>query len=105
VLAALEGAGIAILRQQQVLATPIGARYCVAAASRAGLNMSICEFDSSAHALAGRTRSLELFRAIQRRTLRVNGKTLLTLIVARQDPVIVAQRDAAEHRFAALSGR
>jgi hypothetical protein len=105
VLAALEAEGIAILREQQVLATPIGASYCVAAVSKVGLNLSICEFASAAAAKAGRERSLKLFKAIQRRTLLVADRTMLTLVVGREVPAIVAQRDAAEKRMQRLATR
>jgi hypothetical protein len=105
VLTALEGDGIAIERQQQVLATPIGARYCVAAVSKLGLNMSICEFATAEAAKAGRERSLKVFKSIQNRTLVLADRTMLTLIVGRPDPAIVAQREMAEKRMKALAPR
>ena len=102
VLSSLERAGIAIARRQQVLATPIGARYCVAAVSAGGLNMSICEFEGPAAAEAGRTRSQQAFKTIARRTLLLRGKTLLTLIVNVDTPLIRAQAERAQGVFTAL---
>ena len=102
-LGALEAAGMRVARRQQVLATPIGARYCVAAVTTGGLNMSICEFATAAAALAGRERSRLVWRAISGRTLLVNGSTLLTLIVHPGDPAIAAAGEEAARRFRGLS--
>lgn len=98
-LSAFESAGIAIARKQQVLAAPLAARYCAVAASKAGLNLSLCEFDTVEHAKAGRDRSEAQGKALKGRTLLLVERTLLTLIVHGDDAAILAQRDEASKRF------
>jgi hypothetical protein len=103
VLTRFEKAGLAIARKQQVLALPVQAAYCVVAVTRLGLNMSICEFDTPEHAKAGLALSERTFRAVQHRTLAVNGRTMLTLIQGAPTPELRAQRDEAQKLFSATS--
>jgi hypothetical protein len=105
VLAALAAGKIAILRKQQVLAAPIGARYCVAAVSRAGLNMSICEFESAEAAKLGRDKSQQMWKAVPRRTLTLNAKTMLTTILVDDELKARTDREEAERRFRALTAK
>jgi hypothetical protein len=101
VLATFEIAGVHIARKQQVLATPIGARYCVASASKGGLNLSLCEYATAEAAKAGRDKSLQVFKALKGRTLLVQNATLLT-ILAPSVPAVEKERDLAEKAFRAL---
>jgi hypothetical protein len=86
-----------------VLALPLGAAYCVAAVSQAGLNLSLCEFQSADAARVGRERSKQTFRSLAGRTLELNGHTLLTLMPAVGQAA--RERALAQQRFAALPTR
>jgi hypothetical protein len=104
VLSAFEKAGIPIARQQQVLATPIAAKYCVAAASKTGLNMSLCEFGTPDEAKAGMDKSQHVFRALKGRTLVVANCTLLTLMPT-QDAPSGGEHELAEKIFRSLTAK
>jgi hypothetical protein len=103
VLALFENNGLAIARRQPVLATPVHAHYCMISSTQVGLSMSICEFDSEAAANAGRETSLRVFKTIPNRSLVLNGKTMLTLILPSDTDAIRAERDKARTLFAQLS--
>jgi hypothetical protein len=105
VLDLFESNGLALLRRTPVLATPVHAHYCAIASTKVGLSMSICEFDSEAAAKAGRETSLQVFKSIPNRTLLLNGKTMLTLILPQDTDAIRAQRDKARTLFAQLSAK
>jgi hypothetical protein len=104
VLAAFEVAGVHIDRKQQVLATPVGARYCVAASSKVGLNMSLCEYATADDAKAGRDKSLQVFKTLKGRSLFVQNATLLTLI-APPTTAIAVERDLATKVFRSFTER
>ncbi len=102
VLASIEKAGLTIERTQQVLGTVIHAHYCKVAITKVGLSLSICEFDTEAAAKAGKLESETKLKAMPRRTLYLNKKTMLTLILPVDDPKIRAERDQVQKLFAAM---
>ncbi len=93
--------GLVLARTRQVLAAPIGARYCAAALTAEGLGLSVCEFDSADAALAARAFSKTQFDAlVPDRRLYVNGQSLLTLAQVR--PELEAESQTIAATFAAM---
>jgi hypothetical protein len=104
VVAALVAAGDPTDHQQQVLAGPLGARYCAVLETRSGQVLSVCEFESPAAARAGLDLSRSRFdRLIPGRRFELNGSTLLT--VAPRGDTSADRCAAARELFAALSPR
>jgi len=84
--AALAARGLVVERWKQVLATPVGARYCMAGSTDLGVGVAVCEYDGAQAASAGRDRSRAVFdRLIPGRELLVRGTTLLTLTTPGAD--------------------
>jgi hypothetical protein len=80
VATALRRAGVAVTPPSQVLARTIGARYCAATSTPAGLAVAVCEFADEAGAERGLAYSHRTFdRLIPGRTLLRNRSTVLTL--------------------------
>jgi hypothetical protein len=103
VLAALAGQGVPTAGWKQVLASPVGARYCVAGQTGGGVGLAVCEYESPAAAAAGRDRSHALFdRLIPNRVLTVNRATLLTLTRPTAEPAIAAEAQRLATLFASL---
>jgi hypothetical protein len=102
ILAILDAQGQPIARQQQVLGTPLGAHYCVVAATRNGLSLSICEFDSEALAQQGKATSLQNWGVVPRRKLLLKTKTLLTVVRPSDDEILVKDAAAALKLFEAI---
>jgi hypothetical protein len=101
--AALIGGGIGLLRWKQVLASPLGARFCMAGVTTSGLALSVCEFTDAASAARGLLRSRATFdRLIPHRDLQRNGATLLTLAPPGAGPPFPAQTQQLREIFAAL---
>ena len=103
VIAAVEGLGTK-MTHRQVLASPLKAHYCENGSTAAGLGMSICEFDDAAKAGAGKERSLEIFKKFGKRTLLVNGATLLT-VTEPETPSAMAEKDKVLALFPSLSSK
>lgn len=100
---ALESSGVAIVRTRQVLASAVDARYCALLASRAGLAISVCEYDDAQAAARGRARSHAQFDALMPgRTLVTHANALMTLSPPA-DPRAVDEATIAERAFAALA--
>ena len=101
-MAALREAGVPIGSSRQVLARPVGARYCALARTPTGLVASVCEFEDDGHAARGVDLSHRTFDALipGRRLVHKRG-TALTLTVGG-DPGRSAQAARAEAAFAAL---
>ena len=77
---ALAKQGVALQRWKQVLASPVGARFCMAGLTAAGLAVSICEYpDANAAARGAATSHARFDQLIPNRSLVRNGATLLTL--------------------------
>jgi len=106
VAGALEKAGIAVAPIAQVLASTVGARYCAATTTAAGLAVAVCEFADTADAERGLAYSRRTFdRLIPGRTLARNRATVLTLTTpAARGPEREAPAEAyrAAAIFAAL---
>jgi hypothetical protein len=103
VAAALSAAGVPIGSLKQVLARPLGARYCALARTDSGLVVSLCEFDDDAGAARGVHLSQRTFdRLIPGRRLAHKRGTLLTLTLGAPDPRRSAEGARAEAAFAAL---
>jgi hypothetical protein len=103
VVAALAAAGDPTEHQQQVLASPLGARYCAVLETRSRQVLSVCEFESPAAARAGLELSRSRFdRLIPGRRFELNGGTLLTVAPRGGDPSADGSA-AARELFAALS--
>ena len=74
------GAGVAVAPPTQVLARTIGARYCAATSTPAGLAVAVCEFGDDAEAERGLAYSRRTFdHLVPARTLLRNHATVLTL--------------------------
>jgi hypothetical protein len=107
VAAALGRGGIVLGPAQQVLARTIGARFCLATHSAAGLGVSICEFRDAADAAHGLAASRATFdRLIPNRRLEANRATVLTLTLPPTRPpgapAAVAEATRAAAVFASL---
>jgi hypothetical protein len=101
VQAALAARGLVVERWKQVLASPVGARYCMAGSTVLGVGVAVCEYDGAQAASAGRVRSRAVFdRLIPGRELLVRGTTLLTLTTPGAD-VPAAAAAAQARRLAA----
>ena len=86
-----------------MLASPVGARFCMAGSTELGVGVAVCEYDRPEAARAGRERSRAVFdRLIPDRELLVRGTTLLTLTRPdadrRRAPGPGAQRGPGLHR-------
>lgn len=104
VAAAFARDGIALSPWQQVLARTVGARFCLAAHSAAGLGVSVCEFRDPADAARGLAGSHATFdRLIPNRRLESNRGTVLTLTRAPAAPPALDREAARAARlFASL---
>jgi hypothetical protein len=103
VASALSDAGVPLGALKQVLARPVGARYCALARTAAGLVVSVCEFEDDAGAARGVDLSRRTFdRLIPGRRLIHRHGTLLTLTVGTPDARRAAEAARAEKAFAAL---
>jgi hypothetical protein len=103
VAVALSDAGVPVGALKQVLARPVGARYCALARTAAGLVVSVCEFEDDAGAALGVDLSHRTFdRLIPGRRLTHRRGTLLTLTVGAPDTRRAAEAARAETAFAAL---
>ena len=103
VAAKLSAAGVPIGALKQVLARPLGARYCALARTASGLVISLCEFDDDAQAARGVDLSRRTFdRLIAGRRLAHRRGTLLTLTLGAPDPTRLAEGARAEAVFATL---
>ena len=103
VATALSAAGVPLGAPKQVLARPLGARYCALARTAAGLVVSVCEFDDDAQAARGVDLSHRTFdRLIPGRRLTHKRGTLLTLTMGTPDAKRAAEATRAESVFAAL---
>ena len=103
VAATLSAGGVPIGALKQVLARPLGARYCALARTAAGLVISVCEFDDDAQAARGIDLSRKTFdRLIPGRRLTHKRGTLMTLTVGTPDARRAAEAARAESVFAAL---
>jgi hypothetical protein len=101
--AALSAAGVPVGPLKQVLARPVGARYCALGRTGAGLVVSLCEFDDDTQAARGVDLSRRTFdRLIPGRRLAHRRGTLLTLTLGAPDPRRAAEGARAEAAFAAL---
>lgn len=103
IAAKLSAAGVPIGALKQVLARPLGARYCALARTASGLVVSLCEFDDDAQAARGVDLSRKTFdRLIPGRRLAHRRGTLLTLSLGAPDPTRFAEGARAEAVFATL---
>jgi hypothetical protein len=103
VAAALSTAGVPVGALKQVLARPLGARYCALARTASGLVVSVCEFADDAAAARGGDLSRRTFDSlIPGRRLTHRRGTLLTLTVGAPDARRSAEAARAETVFAAL---
>jgi hypothetical protein len=101
-VAALETAGDPAVHEQQVLASPVDARYCAVLETRSGAVISLCEFDSPAAAQTGLEVSRSRFdRLIPGRRFALNASTLMT--VPPQGEAATDPSGPARELFAALS--
>ena len=102
-VAALELTGDPAVHEQQVLASPIDARYCAVLETRSGLVLSLCEFESPAAARTGLDVSRSRFdRLIPGRRFALNGSTLMT-VTPHQGEAATDPSGSARELFAALS--
>jgi hypothetical protein len=103
VFSALSSKRIPIQKITQVLAHPIGARFCMSGMTDLGLTVVACEFSSDDEAQQGKAYSENTFgKIIPNRRLLVNQKTLLTLTPANQDAQLAAQASMTTQIFQTL---
>jgi len=103
VATALRQAGLTVTPPSQVLARTIGARYCAAASTPAGLALAVCEFADEAGAERGLAYSHRTFdRLLPGRTLLRNRSTVLTLSGGDAGPALAADTTRVSSVFAAL---
>jgi hypothetical protein len=102
VAAALAGGGLPLIGWKQVLASPIGARFCMAGQTAAGSAVAVCEFGNDAEANAGLAYSHQTFdRLIPHRSLLQRGPTVLT-VTRPSGPSRAGDADHVAQIFAAL---
>jgi hypothetical protein len=100
---ALAARGLPLERWKQVLASPIGARFCMAGQTAAGCVVAVCEFGNEAEANAGLDYSHQTFdRLIPNRSLLRRGQTVLTVTRPPGAPVPAGQADHVAQIFSAL---
>jgi hypothetical protein len=103
VQAALAARGLVVQRWKQVLASPVGARFCLAGSTDTGVGVAVCEYDRAEAATAGRQRSRAVFdRFIPDRELLVRGTTLLTVTRPGADAQAATQARQLADAFATL---
>jgi hypothetical protein len=103
VAAALNGKGVPLERWKQVLASPIGARFCMAGQTAHGNVVAVCEFADDQQAERGITYSKQTFdRLIPNRTLLRRASTVLTLTQPDQAPASIDEARAIGAIFATL---
>jgi hypothetical protein len=103
VAAALQQAGIGVHPLRQVLASAIGARFCMAAPAASGLGVAVCEFATDAEAARGLAYSRQTFdRLIPNRRLLQNHATVLTLTRPSDSRALDEQAARAAQAFTAL---
>jgi hypothetical protein len=103
VAAALAARGMPLVGWKQVLASPLGARFCMAGQTGQGNAVAICEFANADQAVQGLAYSHATFdRLIPNRTLTRREKTLLTVARAGSDRAQIDQANTATAIFAAL---
>lgn len=86
-LAALNSQEIEVVRTRQVLASPVGARYCTLLVTASGASGSLCEFGSEAEAQRAGARSAQRFDAlIPNRELVAHDNALLTVLAPPTGP-------------------
>jgi hypothetical protein len=103
-VAALEKSGDPPVHEQQVLASPIDARYCALLETRSGLVLSLCEFESPAAARSGLAMSRSRFdRLIPGRRFALNRSTLMTVTPRQGGEAESDPSGSARELFAALS--
>jgi hypothetical protein len=102
-MTALAGRGLALEGWKQVLASPVGARFCMAGRTRAGLGVAVCEYASGAEAAAGQRRSRAAFdHLIPDRSLEVKGTALLTVTRPIASAAVAREAQAVTATFSAL---
>jgi hypothetical protein len=103
VLAAFRTRGFPVVRSRQVLASPLGAQFCLAGVTEQGLVLAVCEFGDEASARKGLEFSRRTFdRRIPGRSLHLNGPTLLTITRPEADPAMDQQVQRAVGIFSTL---
>jgi hypothetical protein len=102
VLAAVAKSGVPLEDQEQHLASPIGASFCIGAKSSQNVAMSACEYANVAAAVAGRDMSQKAFEKVLHRDIVVNKKTTLTILQAPFDAQSRAAHDKAIVAFKAM---
>jgi hypothetical protein len=78
VFAALRSAGLTVTKEQQHLAAPFEARYCMGA-SLGDVAISVCEFDDAERAARGRDVSERMLASIPNRKVVANRTATLTV--------------------------
>ena len=101
VLEALQGAGLLLGGQRQYLGESTGARYCFAAHSLRGLQLSVCEFADPASAARGRGRVLGAHPPPGRSAL-LNRATMLLVQQPADNPGARAEAQVAAQAFRKL---
>ena len=103
VASALQHAGVPLSPMKQVLARTVGACYCAASTTAAGLAVAVCEFGTDADAERGLAYSHRTFDPlIPGRTLTRNHATVLTLTPASSSTAVHAQLERVAATFATL---
>lgn len=93
------GKVLTITREQQHLAKPVGASYCLGFHSDEHLAVSICEYADAKSAEAGAEGSRTAFREIANRTVHVKRSTTLTIL---ENPADAASAEAKKRVVAAF---
>jgi hypothetical protein len=100
---ALGSRGITVTGWKQVLGSTIGARYCMAGQTAAGVALALCEFTDPPSAERGLAYSQATFdRLIPRRALRRKGNTVITIARPDATPALAAEAQRVTEIFAAL---
>jgi hypothetical protein len=104
-VAALVQQEVDVLRTRQVLATPIGARYCTLLESAHGVGASVCEFSDASGARAGAELSRARFDALLPGRLLVARESTLLTVTKAADPRAEAEAARIVRAFATLRPR
>ncbi len=102
VLEAATKAGLHPTNQQQHLASPVAASYCLGVDFEEHLKTTLCEYTTAPGAAAGAEGSRKALEAIANRTVHVRRATTLTVIELPADAISAAAHEKLRSAFDAL---
>jgi hypothetical protein len=100
--AAWKKAGVVLTEEQQHLAAPFEAKYCVGGKIGTEIATSVCEYTDAKSAEGGKATSMKAFGVVKNREILVNGSTTLTVRINELTAVNQAVAKKMKDTFVAL---